>query len=164
MDKRKTNRIKDYDYSQNGAYFITICAKNHAQIFGKIPDADAVGAVCGRPILSQTGRVVEAEIAQLSKTYDNVYVDCYVVMPNHVHMIIVIDTQGNGQPQAAPTVSRIVNQWKGAVTKKAGFSPWQKSFHDHIIRNEARYLLIAEYIQNNPAKWAQDRYYPEQAT
>ncbi|MCL2350589.1 MAG: hypothetical protein FWC67_03805, partial [Defluviitaleaceae bacterium] len=61
--------------------------------------------------------------------------------------------------QFAPTVSRVIKQWKGAVTKKLGFSPWQKSFHDHIIRNEATWQKIYQYIENNPATWQADRFH-----
>ncbi|MCL2396945.1 MAG: hypothetical protein FWC93_02660 [Defluviitaleaceae bacterium] len=76
-------------------------------------------------------------------------------------MIIVIDNI-IGRQNAAPTLSRMMNQFKRAVSMKAGFSPWQKSFHDHIIRNEADYIRIAQYIENNPAKWEDDRYYAGQ--
>jgi len=80
-------------------------------------------------------------------------------------MIIVVDKSDIGQVQqrSAPTMSRVIQQWKGAITKKIGFSPWQKSFHDHIIRNDADYnLIIAEYIQHNPVRWREDRYYKEE--
>jgi REP element-mobilizing transposase RayT len=165
--KRKPNRLAGYDYSQNGAYFITICAQNRAEIFS------TVGANCVRPFspirpqLSAIGIIVEKEIHALSRTYNQVAVDCYVVMPNHVHMIVVISEVEigggtgieNGRTQFAPTVSRMVKQWKGAITKQLGFSPWQKSFHDRIIRNEEEYAHIAEYIETNPARWTEDCFY-----
>ncbi|MDR3054381.1 MAG: hypothetical protein LBU53_03130, partial [Zoogloeaceae bacterium] len=170
--KRKPNRLTDYDYSQNGAYFITICAKDRAGIFSTIeaPDRiDDVGANCVRPNmpdnvrpqLSPIGIIIEKEIKALSKIYDQVAVDGYVVMPNHVHIIIVIGGAGieSGRTQFAPTVSRVVKQWKGAITKQPGFSPWQKSFHDRIIRNEEEYTHIAEYIETNPARWSEDCFY-----
>ncbi|GHU26046.1 hypothetical protein AGMMS50256_02290 [Betaproteobacteria bacterium] len=156
--KRKPNRLAGYDYSQNGAYFITICAKDRAEIFS------TVGANCVRPQLSAIGIIVEKEIKALSKTYNQVAVDCYVVMPNHVHIIVVIFRVEtgcgvrieNGRTQFAPTISRMVKQWKGAITKQLGSSPWQKSFHDRIIRNEEEYTHIAEYIETNPARWSED--------
>jgi len=154
LQKRKPNRLKNYDYSQNGAYFVTVCAKDRAELFGKI----SVGAASCRPQLSKTGKIIESEISKLSQTYDGVSVDCHVVMPNHVHMIIVICNE-NGRQNAAPTVSQMINQWKRAISKKAGFSPWQKSFHDHIIRNEADYDRIVEYIENNPANWERDCFF-----
>ena len=93
LPKRKPNRLKDYDYSQNGAYFVTICTKNHENLFGAV----IVGATCGRPCLhlSAVGEIVENEIKRLSQIYDGAYVDCYVVMPNHVHMAIIIQQNEN---------------------------------------------------------------------
>jgi len=112
LQKRKPNRLKDYDYSQNGAYFVTICTQNRENLFGTI----IVGATCGRPRLHQSavGEIVENEIKRLSQIYDGAYVDCYVVMPNHVHMAIIIrqneNAFGNGRPQVAPTVSHMIKQ------------------------------------------------------
>ncbi|MDR1800303.1 MAG: hypothetical protein LBQ95_00425 [Lachnospiraceae bacterium] len=165
LPTRKPNRLAGYDYSQNGAYFITICAKDREQIFGRIT-TDGVGANCVRPCVrqSETGNIVLSEIERLNVAYPSVNIDCFVVMPNHVHMIIVIDKNGginknDGRTQFAPTISRIIKQWKGAISKQIGFSPWQKSFHDHIIRNEQEYIKIAEYIENNPKRWADDCFY-----
>ena len=160
---RKQNRLQNYDYSQCGAYFVTICAKNHFELFGTID----VGANCVRPQLSQTGEIVEAETKNISSIYQFVCVDCFVIMPNHVHMIIVIEQPNDknrqmvkdGRTQFAPTISRVIKQWKGAITKKVGFPVWQKSFHDHIIRNETDYIRIAKYIENNPATWKDDCHY-----
>jgi REP element-mobilizing transposase RayT len=104
--------------------------------------------------LSKTGQLVEEEILRLSNIYDGVTVDLYTVMPNHVHMIILICN--NGRQDAAPTLARIIGQWKRAVSIKATFSPWQKSFHDHIIRSETDFIKIAEYIENNHANWEED--------
>jgi len=173
---RKRNRLQGYDYSRQGAYFITVCTQNRAELFGHI-----VGANCVRPFtkvrpvtnvrpfteLSKTGHTVKHEIETLSSVYPTVYVSEFVIMPNHVHMVIVIDSrdidgrpQVNGRPQVAPTVSRIIKQWKGSITKRLGFSPWQKSFHDHVIRNQDDYLRIAQYIENNPAQWQMDSLHP----
>jgi REP element-mobilizing transposase RayT len=145
---RKPNRLKGYDYSSQGAYFVTICTAKHAEIFA------AVGANCVRPLLTKVGTIVEAEITAISNTYSNVSVDKHIVMPNHVHMIIII-----GRTQFAPTLSRIIKQWKGSISKAIGFSPWQKSFHDHIIRSENEYNKIANYIENNPNTWKDDCFF-----
>ncbi len=80
-------------------------------------------------------------------------------MPNHVHMIIIIDRGAGGRPQVAPTVSRIIKQFKGVLSKKAGFSLWLRSFHDHIIRIEREYAEVWNYIDTNPMKWEIARYY-----
>jgi len=180
LPTRKPNRLKNHDYSQNGAYFITICTKNHAELFGNIVNTPydqtpLVGAnlvrplcvrpLCVRPQLSAIGNAVEHEINEIKNAYDNVTVDKYVIMPNHVHMIIKIQNDGiGGRTRFAPTISRIIKQTKGLVTKQIGFSPWQKSFHDHIIRNEQEYAKIAEYIENNPVNWQKDCFHPANTT
>ena len=83
-------------------------------------------------------------------------------MPNHVHLLLQINTDPDGRAMLAPTVSRVVQQLKGVVTKQIGHSIWQKLFHDHVIRNEKDYLKIWEYIDNNPARWQEDCFYEEE--
>ena len=154
LAKRKNIRLKDFDYSQNGAYFLTVCVKDRHELLGKID----VGTNCVRPQLSEHGTVVEKEIAILNSTYKDVKVDKYVIMPNHIHMIIFI-TEENGRTQFVPTVSQVIKQFKGAITKKIGFSFWQSRFHDHIIRNEEDYQHHWRYIDENPVRWTEDEYY-----
>ena len=154
METRKHNRLKEYDYSQNGYYFITICTTERSKILCDI----SVGANCVRPktIFSEIGKLVDENIRILNDTYETVRVDKYVIMPNHIHLIVVIQ---NGRTQFAPTMSRIIKQFKGRITKQVGFCIWQKSFYDHIIRDENDYLRIWEYIENNPYKWTEDKYF-----
>ncbi|MDR2182956.1 MAG: hypothetical protein LBE55_02165 [Clostridiales bacterium] len=157
---RKPNRLKNYDYSSAGAYLVTVCTDGHNQLFGMIASRGGRPEVAPTSLmqLSPLGKIVEAEIWQLSNTYDGVYVDCYVIMPNHVHMIIVI-RNGGGRPKVAPTISRMMQQWKGAVTKKAKTTVWQKSFHERIIRNTDEYQRFVHNIHNNPSYWEKDRYF-----
>ena len=161
MPKRKQNRLQEYDYNSNGAYFITICTKDKKHLFWK--ENINVGANCVRPYeyqLSSVGITVNEEIKNINNVYGNIVrIDKYVVMPNHIHMIIVIDDYNSGRTQFAPTVSRIIKQFKGSVTKKIGSSIWQRSFYDHIIRDENDYLRIWDYIDTNPLKWSSDEYY-----
>ena len=86
-------------------------------------------------------------------------VDKYVVMPNHIHMIVSINADAGGRPMGAPTISTVINQMKGYVTKKIGFPVWQKLYHDHVIRGQQDYDEIWQYIDENPAKWDSDCYY-----
>lgn len=158
MPNRKPNRLTHFDYSQPGYYFITICTKNHHSILRR-------GAQCAPaplPPLTSAGLAAERFLLEIPVHYPMISVDHYVVMPNHVHLILVI-TAGHigtdGRTMCAPTVSRVVRGWKEAVTKQIGVSIWQKSFHDHIIRNETDYLRIWNYIDTNPAKWREDCYY-----
>ena len=157
MPKRKKNRLSDYDYSMCGAYFLTICIQDRIPLLWT--SAENVGATFGRPLpLSEYGMIIKNEIERIASIYGNaVNIDKYVIMPNHIHLIIVLSTIGeNGRPKVAPTISRIIQQFKGAVTKQIGWSIWQKSFHDHIIRDKEEYEKIWDYIEYNPFNWEQD--------
>jgi len=154
LPTRKNIRLNNYDYSTAGYYFITMCVKDKHEMLGNV-----VGTNCVRPRLSEYGIIVEKEISVLANTYDAVAIDKYIVMPNHIHMIIVIKSDSSGRTQFVPTISRIIKQFKGSITKQIGFSLWQPRFHDHIIRDEAEYQRIWQYIDENPARWAEDDYY-----
>jgi len=144
---RKPLRLPNYNYSLGGAYFLTLCVRDRKPIFW-----DRRGELCSPENLSPIGMVASEELLHLNGIYENVRLDKYCIMPDHIHMILFLD--GNsGRTQFAPTVSRIVKQFKGVVTKRLGFSPWQRSYYDHVIRNEQDYLDIWTYIENNPSKY-----------
>jgi len=126
----------------------------------------SVGAACGRLMssehnLSEIGRTIDNEKNKIEKIYETVTIDKYVIMPNHVHMIIILNNTTNfdGRPQAAPTISRIINKFKGSITKQIGYSMWQELFYDHIIRSEMEYQKIWQYIDENPMKWEENKHY-----
>ena len=165
---RKQIRLKNYDYSQSGCYFVTICVKDKHEL---------LGTIVGAPVPSRQYCVLEYPEVELTElgyriesaiTYYNAnsiaIIDKYVIMPNHIHMIIVIRQtagdrgRGAGDRGRSP-LQEIVRNLKSYVTKTAGFSPWQRSFHDHIIRNDEDYLRIWKYIDENPARWSEDKYY-----
>lgn len=155
LPRRKRQRLAGYDYSAHGAYFVTICTDQKRPLFWDSP----VGANCVRlPALplSPIGRIVDAEIQRMSTVYPTVWVDKYVIMPNHIHLIVVIENSAPGRTQFAPTLSRIIKQFKGAVTKGLGRPIWQRSFYDHVIRTQQEYLEVWAYIDGNPAKWTSD--------
>ncbi len=151
LPKRKQLRIKDFDYSDAGAYFVTICTSDRRKVFW----SDCRGELCSPENLplSETGLIVNKEISKLEFIYNNVNVDKYCIMPDHIHLILRIESEENGRTQFAPTLSRIIKQFKGAITKQIGKSVWQRSFYDHKIRNHEDYLEIWEYIENNPCKY-----------
>ena len=151
LPKRKTIRVEDYDYASPGAYFITICTLNRDNLFWRGCRGD-LRSPANLP-LSDIGKIVDNELQKLSSVYSAVKVDKYCIMPDHVHLIISISADECGRPQVAPTISRIVQQFKGAVSKQAGRAIWQKSFYDHGIRNRRDYDEIWEYINNNPLKY-----------
>lgn len=103
--------------------------------------------------MTNVGIIVEKEIEKLSTVYNAVSVDKYCIMPDHIHMILRIDTDEDGRSQIAPTISRVIKQFKGAITKQVGRGIWQKSFYDHGIRNQQDYDEIWQYIENNPLKY-----------
>ena len=163
LPKRKPNRLAGYDYSQSGAYFITICAKGRHTIFGTVcVGRDDLGAPYEK--LSEYGTMVENHICTIEQAYSNVTVEKFVVMPNHVHLLFAITRRASGAPRSSrPTklVPRIVAALKRFTNKEAGLDLWQASYHDHIVRSEADYLRIWSYIDTNPAKWREDCYYTE---
>ena len=157
--KRKQIRIRDYDYSTPGAYFITVCTANREKCFW----SECRGELCSpaNVPLSDIGIIVNNEIQKLGSVYDTVQVDKYCIMPDHIHLIISIDTDESRRtrrgelrsPVSAPTISRVIKQFKGAITKQVGKPIWQKSFYDHGIRNQQDYNEIWQYIENNPLKY-----------
>ncbi|WP_295216327.1 transposase [Ruminococcus sp.] len=153
LAKRKPNRLVGYDYATCGAYFITICTAGHTCMFW----ADNVGADIIRPQntvqLSVYGNFVNDAIRNIPHYYSNVEIDKYCVMPNHVHMIILMMPDEFGRIISAPTISTVVGQMKRWVSKQIGYPVWQKSFYDHIICNEHEYQQIWTYIDSNPALW-----------
>lgn len=155
MDKelpcRKRNRLKHYDYSSCGAYFITICTSDRRNYFW-----NGVGATIGRPQdvdLSQYGKLVDEAINNIPSIYPALKLDHYVIMPDHIHLLLIIRADEYGRPMVAPTISRVVQQLKGYITKRIGHSIWQKLFFDHVIRNRQDYEEHVKYICDNPVKW-----------
>ena len=164
LPKRKPLRLPDYDYSGPGAYFVTICTHDRRCILSRIPvGADALGGPSLQ--LTDVGKIVEQYILSMDRM-PGFRVDKYVVMPNHIHMILRIDSEAasprSGPPRAsAPTVSDAVGALKRLVDRSLGKNIWQRSFHEHVIRSERDYREIWEYIDANPARWVADRYYAQ---
>lgn len=166
LKNRKPNRLTDFDYSTSGAYFITICTKEHKCIFSSI----CRDSPCGCPKIKYTelGKIAINTICDVEEKF-NIKIAEFTVMPNHIHMIIIIDDNIRTAARAVPTVSRIVGAYKSIVSyeylkvcKNKGINMgiiWQKSFYDHIIRDEEDYIIKAQYIKNNPVKWLEDKYY-----
>ena len=157
FQKRKQIRLTEYDYSTPNAYFITICTNNRKNLFWH-----AVRTIINRPEnvpLTNLGMLVRQSVEDIPKHYPVVSVEHFVIMPNHVHLLLQINAGSDRRPMAAPTISMVINQTKGVVSKKAGFSVWQKGFYDHVIRSEQDYSDIWSYIEGNPCKWAEDKLY-----
>ena len=190
--KHKQHRLPGYDYAQPGAYFTTICTHEREHTLGEVVD----GVMC----LSKIGMITQDFLLKTSDTFENSTLDEWVIMPNHVHLILVIHSEsdfssGNSRnaPRRVPTsiqdviptglinnpdysplpgirpldknsVSSIINHFKGNVKRwcnKNGYESfrWQSRFHDHIIRNETALLKIRQYIQDNPRRWQEDKFF-----
>ncbi|MBR2444986.1 MAG: transposase [Clostridia bacterium] len=158
LPKRKNPRLSGFDYSSNGAYFITICTKDRKNLFGPV-GADSISA-----------RIIKQTFLEIIGKYDGVECPVFVVMPNHFHAIITIS---RANMEFAPTISRIVQEFKRYSTveyakevKRGNLEMfekqiWQRSFHDHIIRDRNDYEKIYKYICENPLSWEKDELFVE---
>ncbi|MBQ7903636.1 MAG: hypothetical protein IJ362_07905 [Oscillospiraceae bacterium] len=154
FNNRKKLRLEKYDYKSYGAYFITICTEDKKHILGKIVGGDAY--IAPYIELSEYGQAVEKYLKNITG------IDVYTIMPNHIHMIIRIGIDSDGTMWASsPTqgIPQLIKSFKTLVTKNCGKSIFQRSYYDHIIRDEKDYMEKRNYILTNPSKWAEDEYY-----
>ena len=160
LPKRKPNRLSSYDYDQEGVYFITICTKDRKCLLSSIVGDDALGVPKNQ--LTDTGKVVEKYILS-GNQMDRIRVEKYVIMPNHIHLLLMVDRNAGGTPGAAsPTkaiIPRFVAVLKRLIHKELECDLFQRSYHDHIIRGKQDYLKIWEYVDNNPKQWELDCFY-----
>jgi len=164
LRQRKLNRLPRYNYSSSGWYFVTICTKYHEKIFGNI--------INGKMILNEWGKIVNDQWIWLGNNYRYIYLDYYVIMPNHFHGIIVISQNvGNGRDRSlrnklkTKSLSELVGAFKTRSSKfihRGGLNrfQWQKSFYDHIIRDEKSLNNIRSYIRFNFLNWETDEENP----
>ncbi len=161
LQERKSLRLKDYDYSSVSTYFITVCTKDRRYLLSHIiVGRDDLGAPLPIVALLPAGKIAESTLKALPEHYPGVSLDDYVIMPNHVHLLLTIENEaGRGAPGSSrPTVSQMISAWKRITNKSYGKNIWQTSFYDHIIRNVEDFTCKAQYILDNPAKWAVDEY------
>lgn len=167
IHNRHSIRLPEYNYSQDGWYYVTLCVLGNKCIFGKFTD--------GRILLYQYGRIVEKCWKWLTQQYSYVHLDEYVVMPNHLHGIIIIRKDCKGGSRTAPTgnmpkykpLSRLVGAFKTVSTKQVniirntpGHKLWQRNYYEHIIHNEEELNHIRRYITENPINWRKDEENP----
>lgn len=181
---RRSVRLKGYDYSLSGAYFITLCAKDRECMFGQI--------IAGKMILNEYGEIVRKYLEYLPEHFSNVQLDMHVLMPNHIHGIIIINNIRRGEvvspPDMSPHLHRYVTQTQGGKTPPLQHNPtlgnmiayfkyqttvkinymrnalcpvWQRNYYERIIRNERELTKFREYVQNNPLQWALDKENPD---
>jgi len=169
---RRSIRLRYRDYSIPGAYFITICIRNHKCLFGKIKD--------GKMILNDAGKIAEMCWREIPRHYPHAMVDAYIIMPNHVHGIIIIDTDvgaihelplhnqiiQNMKFRRNMLIPKIIGRFKmntakqiNTIRQTPAIPLWQRNYYEHIIRNETELNKTREYIHNNSLNWESDDYY-----
>ncbi|MBQ4108709.1 MAG: transposase [Clostridia bacterium] len=152
--KRKHNRLGEFHYGSGYSYFITVCTKDRARILSDITVGEDIILPQTKVNLTNYGQIVENALLSIPNYYEGASIDEYVIMPNHIHFILTI--RNNGRMISSPTMSTIVGQFKRASSKSAGFSLWQRSFYDHVIRNRQDYEETRKYIFENPQNWEKD--------
>ncbi len=155
LPKRKPTRLKGYDYSNKGAYFVTVCTYNKKHILSDIIVGEGFHAL-PKNILTPIGKEIDKSIQYIDKNYDGVRIDKYVIMPNHIHLIVFLENTGG---RGNPPLQYVIGQLKSYTTNKYQNTLWQRSFHDHIIRGEKDYNKIWEYIDTNIIRWEKDCFY-----
>lgn len=175
--QRRSSRLPDYDYSQSGAYFVTVCVFQKECLFGEI-EGDKI-------VLTEIGQIIKTCWINIPKHYNQIFLDKFIVMPNHIHGIVLINNvfpvgarhaspaicdKTNtiaGEACLTPTLGNLIGSFKSASTKQINqnrntpsIPVWQRNYHDRIIRDESEMDRIREYIINNPLQWALDEENP----
>ena len=169
MPNRKPNRIAGYDYSQSGAYFITICTQDRKKILSRIsvgtplpgcpqiPHDENGHPGTGVPTVDLLwhGEIANPYIRQMDVFYEYLSVDQYMIMPDHIHLLVTIHGghPRTGVPTRTSEIARFVGTFKRFCNKEYGSNIWQSRYYDHVIRNQQDYNEVWEYIENNPTKW-----------
>ncbi len=160
LPQRKHPRLKSYDYSTPGAYFITICTQNKKCLLSHIVGR---GLAPAETVLTACGQIAKQQLLMIPSRYPGTAIEHLVIMPNHIHFILqIFDTRAGASPR--PTVMDMICTYKSLVTRSckkelAADKLFQTSFYDHIIRNDRDYEEIARYICENPQRWASDEFY-----
>lgn len=163
LPQRRIARLKSYDYSQNGAYFITICTAHRQPVLSSI----CRGGPCGRPeiVLTALGEICQGLLPQVETRFDTI-IDQSVIMPDHIHIILLLQSETpRAATRAAPTVGTVIgaykslvaNAWLKSCKEQGKVAPplWQRGYYDHIIRDEEDYQTKWKYMEENPMKWAE---------
>jgi REP element-mobilizing transposase RayT len=167
LPQRKSLRLKDHDYTSEGAYFLTICTFERFCIFGEIKS--------GKMALNDAGNIVQQCWQDIERKYTCTTLDQYIIMPNHIHGIILINKNVGATHWVARnrmngplpgSIGTIIGQFKPKAAKRINAlrnTPttfvWQRNFYEHIIRNDKDLMRIQQYILNNPTNWEKDEYY-----
>ncbi len=162
MKERKRNRLAGFDYTTNAKYFLTICTQNRVCYFGNVINRQMT--------LNEYGQIANNQMQWMTEQYPYFFVHNFVIMPNHVHILCEINAVGTGRDlslRRIKSISGLMGAYKTTTSKKIHLSgnihfQWQRSFHDHIIRNAESYHRIDNYITQNPQKWNEDTFWSDE--
>ena len=151
INKRKKNRLQNYNYSNPRYYYITICTKNFVEYFGEISNE--------KMRLNELGKIADSKCREIPNHYDNVEIEIFKVMPNHIHLIIILkEINSETEKNKCGLISTVIKSLNGIITKEIRKSfdihfELQRSFYDHVIRNEKTLFRMSSYIKHNELKW-----------
>ena len=162
--ERRHPRLREFDYSENGAYFVTVCTVGRRNILSRVDVGRGLAPAAPACVeLTKMGQIAREQLLALESRFSNLKIEKYVIMPNHIHILLVLTAAG-ASPR--PTVPNIIGAYKSLVTRMCnaengtpGAKIFQSSFHDHIIRDENDFLARWKYIDENPVKWGEDEYH-----
>ena len=170
IHRRRSIRLRDYDYASSGIYFVTVCTKNKECRFGDVAD--------GEMGLNEAGKIIQTTWDALPRRYANIDLDVFVVMPTHVHGVIVLTDRplvgaglalpgSKGAASSAPTLGDVIRTFKSVsairvnrLLMRTGQPMWHRNYYEHIIRSQDEFDKIREYIVNNPVRWVFDHENP----
>lgn len=150
---RRSIRLKGYDYSLAGFYFITICAYQRRSLFGQVID--------GEMVLNSAGEIVHHHWMNLKQQHPHIMLDEFIVMPNHFHGILGLDGRSRSLSEIIRGFKTFSARRINQIYKAKGTSVWQRNYYEHIIRNAISHQKIRHYIQNNPQSWQVDQLHPD---
>ncbi len=163
LPKRKQLRLKNYNYLQPGYYFITICTHKRRKLLSNIEDGDG-SFETPKLKLTPLGKEIVKTLEYIDNHYPNVTIDKYVLMPNHIHLIVILQQPQPGSKNLS--LHKVIGQFKSYTNKiynelngTKNLILWQRNYYERVIRGEEEYLKLCEYIQNNPIKWQEDEYF-----
>ncbi len=168
VPERRITRLKEYDYNQTGVYFLTICTLEKRCLLSRVV---GTGVLDGLQLeLTRFGKIAEKHLCAMREFYDHITIDDYVIMPNHIHLLLRIKDTTHRERESGPSgtpvptvqnsvISRFVSTFKRFCNKEYGENIWQYRSYDHIIRDQTDYDVHRQYIAENPFKWKQDMFF-----
>ena len=158
---RKSNRLNNFDYSHNGVYFVTVCTENRLKLLSDITNGKGKIPLVK---LSPIGTEVEKSISYINENVHGVTIENFVIMPNHIHLIVILDLEQTRTLSLADVIGRLKSFTNKRFNQIQGIQNailWQRSYYDHVIRDEEDYGNIWDYIDRNPVMWLEDEYFAD---